>query len=256
MEGRKRGREGERRFSRRQGRGQGGRDAASTTRRKSKPVPTLKHGSDNNKAHTTTTHNNAPKQTVRHVQRRRPRRRRPGARRRGRRVAVRSQGAQRDLLVFDSLCFVCWLWGFGFVSVLAFRLFASIRAAPDPPSTPNRRGPVSTKPHTRTARIQSKRRRPPREKKKKNATHNNQAPNGARFSVLAASGIKRLYHSTALLLPSGDLLVMGSEQSARPAGGGPRRCFCRRRLGARGEARWPATCPPSHWAPRRSCHLP
>jgi len=39
-----------------------------------------------------------------------------------------------------------------------------------------------------------------------------QAPNGGRFTVLAASGIKRYYHSTAMLLPSGDVLVMGSEQ--------------------------------------------
>lgn len=42
---------------------------------------------------------------------------------------------------------------------------------------------------------------------------NTQAPAGDRFGVLAASGIKRYYHSTAMLLPSGDLLVMGSEQS-------------------------------------------
>lgn len=40
-----------------------------------------------------------------------------------------------------------------------------------------------------------------------------QAAKGDRFSVLAASTIKRYYHSTALLLPSGDVLVMGSEQS-------------------------------------------
>ncbi|KIZ02370.1 hypothetical protein MNEG_5589 [Monoraphidium neglectum] len=39
------------------------------------------------------------------------------------------------------------------------------------------------------------------------------APAGGRFSVLAASAIKRFYHSTAMLLPSGDLLVMGSEQN-------------------------------------------
>ncbi|KAI8465624.1 MAG: hypothetical protein J3K34DRAFT_525211 [Monoraphidium minutum] len=39
------------------------------------------------------------------------------------------------------------------------------------------------------------------------------APAGARFSVLAASPIERFYHSAALLLPSGDLLVVGSEQN-------------------------------------------
>eukprot|EP00798_Chlamydomonas_sp_ICE-L_P029053 gene29053-32255_t len=38
------------------------------------------------------------------------------------------------------------------------------------------------------------------------------APKGARYSCLAASNIKRFYHNTALLLPTGDVLVSGSEQ--------------------------------------------
>lgn len=38
-------------------------------------------------------------------------------------------------------------------------------------------------------------------------------PRGQRFSVLAASSIYRLYHSVALLLPDGSVLVAGSEQS-------------------------------------------
>ena len=38
------------------------------------------------------------------------------------------------------------------------------------------------------------------------------APVGGRFKVMAASGIKRLYHSTAMLTPDGNVLVMGSEQ--------------------------------------------
>ena len=37
-------------------------------------------------------------------------------------------------------------------------------------------------------------------------------PAGSRFKVMAASGIHRYYHSLALLLPDGDVLVMGSEQ--------------------------------------------
>jgi hypothetical protein len=37
---------------------------------------------------------------------------------------------------------------------------------------------------------------------------------------MAASNIKRLYHSTALLTPDGSVLVMGSEQGARGAGRG------------------------------------
>lgn len=32
---------------------------------------------------------------------------------------------------------------------------------------------------------------------------------------MASSPIKRLYHSTALLMPDGNVLVMGSEQGAR-----------------------------------------
>ncbi|GBF91347.1 hypothetical protein Rsub_04087, partial [Raphidocelis subcapitata] len=39
-----------------------------------------------------------------------------------------------------------------------------------------------------------------------------QAAAGERFSVLASSPIKRYYHSTAMLLPTGDVLVAGSEQ--------------------------------------------
>eukprot|EP00798_Chlamydomonas_sp_ICE-L_P029052 gene29052-32254_t len=38
------------------------------------------------------------------------------------------------------------------------------------------------------------------------------APKGARYSCLAASNIKRFYHNAALLLPTGDVLVSGSEQ--------------------------------------------
>lgn len=38
------------------------------------------------------------------------------------------------------------------------------------------------------------------------------APAGARFKVMAATNIKRLYHSVAMLMPDGDVLVMGSEQ--------------------------------------------
>lgn len=60
-------------------------------------------------------------------------------------------------------------------------------------------------------------------------THRNrpQAPAGGRYSVLAASPIERYYHSTALLLPSGDLLVMGSEQGgSSPQGFAPSFCAC------------------------------
>ncbi len=39
------------------------------------------------------------------------------------------------------------------------------------------------------------------------------APAGKRMKVLATSTIKRYYHSNALLLPSGDVWVAGSEQS-------------------------------------------
>eukprot|EP00798_Chlamydomonas_sp_ICE-L_P029054 gene29054-32256_t len=38
------------------------------------------------------------------------------------------------------------------------------------------------------------------------------APKGARYSCLAATNIKRFYHNAALLLPTGDVLVSGSEQ--------------------------------------------
>ncbi len=38
-------------------------------------------------------------------------------------------------------------------------------------------------------------------------------PNGSRFTVLAASSIYRLYHSVAMLLPDGSVLVAGSEES-------------------------------------------
>lgn len=37
------------------------------------------------------------------------------------------------------------------------------------------------------------------------------APQGARYKVLAASTVKRLYHSTASLMTSGEIVVMGSE---------------------------------------------
>lgn len=44
--------------------------------------------------------------------------------------------------------------------------------------------------------------------------YNPYAPAGARFRLMASSPIKRLYHSTALLMPDGNVLVMGSEQGA------------------------------------------
>lgn len=40
-----------------------------------------------------------------------------------------------------------------------------------------------------------------------------EAPSGQRISTLATSGIHRYYHSNALLLPSGDIWVAGSEQA-------------------------------------------
>jgi hypothetical protein len=36
-------------------------------------------------------------------------------------------------------------------------------------------------------------------------------PAGQRFTVLACSNIKRLYHSGAMLMPDGNVLVLGSE---------------------------------------------
>ena len=49
---------------------------------------------------------------------------------------------------------------------------------------------------------------------------------GGRFRRLAASPIKRLYHSVALLLPDASVLVAGSEQGAASQGGVcRRRCF-------------------------------
>jgi hypothetical protein len=41
------------------------------------------------------------------------------------------------------------------------------------------------------------------------------APAGQRMTPLATSRISRHYHSVALLLPSGDVWVAGSEQGAR-----------------------------------------
>jgi len=42
--------------------------------------------------------------------------------------------------------------------------------------------------------------------------YNPYAPAGTRFKRMASSPFKRLYHSTALLMPDGNVLVMGSEQ--------------------------------------------
>ncbi|KAI8468211.1 MAG: hypothetical protein J3K34DRAFT_523112 [Monoraphidium minutum] len=42
--------------------------------------------------------------------------------------------------------------------------------------------------------------------------YNPYAPAGQRFTVMAASPLKRLYHSTAMLMPDGNVLIMGSEQ--------------------------------------------
>lgn len=42
--------------------------------------------------------------------------------------------------------------------------------------------------------------------------YNPNAPAGSRFKRMASSTIKRLYHSTAMLMPDGNVLVMGSEQ--------------------------------------------
>jgi hypothetical protein len=49
-------------------------------------------------------------------------------------------------------------------------------------------------------------------------------PVGRRITPLASSKIHRYYHSNALLLPSGDVWVAGSEQSEcrRPEGAGIR----------------------------------
>jgi hypothetical protein len=49
--------------------------------------------------------------------------------------------------------------------------------------------------------------------------YNPYAPAGARFKVMATSPIKRLYHSVAMLLPHGSVLVAGSEQGERPCTG-------------------------------------
>lgn len=43
------------------------------------------------------------------------------------------------------------------------------------------------------------------------------APAGGRFKRMASSNTKRLYHSTAMLMPDGNVLVMGSEQGAHCA---------------------------------------
>jgi hypothetical protein len=77
-----------------------------------------------------------------------------------------------------------------------------------PCSCQRRRVSVSTAQHTRMTST-------PRAAGARFPSPLSQAPAGGRFSVLAASAIKRFYHSTAMLLPSGDLLVMGSEQSER-----------------------------------------
>jgi hypothetical protein len=37
------------------------------------------------------------------------------------------------------------------------------------------------------------------------------APAGQRFTVLACSNIKRLYHATSMLMPDGAVLITGSE---------------------------------------------
>ena len=43
--------------------------------------------------------------------------------------------------------------------------------------------------------------------------YNASAPSGARFTTLPSTTIPRLYHSTAILLPSGEVLVAGSNPS-------------------------------------------
>ena len=42
------------------------------------------------------------------------------------------------------------------------------------------------------------------------------APLGQRYTCMAPSPIKRFYHNNALLLPTGDVLVGGSEQGEQP----------------------------------------
>jgi hypothetical protein len=79
------------------------------------------------------------------------------------------------------------------------------------------------------------------------------APEGARMSSLATSGIHRFYHSTALLLPSGDIWVAGSEQGARrcwePGEGAGAFVLAPLQLAACPTA-WPAHAPP-RGSPRR-----
>ncbi|KAL3914320.1 MAG: hypothetical protein SGILL_006147 [Bacillariaceae sp.] len=49
------------------------------------------------------------------------------------------------------------------------------------------------------------------------------APSGQRYTTLASSNLKRLYHNVAMLLPDGNVLVAGGEQgeSYTPENGGP-----------------------------------
>jgi hypothetical protein len=65
---------------------------------------------------------------------------------------------------------------------------------------------------------------------------------GARMTTLATSSIHRFYHSTALLLPSGDIWVAGSEQGAQGRA-------------ATGWGGWQAGCRPrgSAWWGRHNC---